>query len=98
MISYLSSAPVMAASRACESRGMVILQFIYQGICAFRGCVIEAKEYELIDGYEIDDVILGGDADHYGGGKTDISGESLPEELCPNLDDSSISLTRAQAH
>ncbi len=71
VITYLSSPPVLAASRSYESRTATILRIICHQVFGLGGSSYSIGDFDRII---IDDTIdprLQGDADDYGGGKMD---------------------------
>lgn len=81
VISYLSSPPVLAASRSYESRTVILMRILHHQIFGFRVSSLSSRELTeiIIDGS--DEIRLQGDADHLGGGKSDdrMGDEGLDE-------------------
>ena len=70
-IVHLSSPPVLAAPRSYESRTVVIMRIVYYQIFGLGVSSYQSRDFVpiLIDDSGVP--TLRGDADHYGGGKTD---------------------------
>ncbi len=71
VIVHLSSPPVLAAPRSCESRTLVIMRVIYQQIFGLGVSTYHGRDFVPIIIDDSGEPRLGGDADDYGGGKSD---------------------------
>ena len=71
VIVHLSSPPVLAAPRSYESRTVVIMRIIYHQIFGLGACDYQSRDFVQIIIDDSGGPTLQGDADHYGGGKTD---------------------------
>ena len=67
VISYLSSPPVLAASRSYESRTCVVLRIMYEQIFGLRVSNPHSRELLEIIADDLSGINLQGDADHLGG-------------------------------
>ncbi len=71
VISCLSSPPVLAASRSYESRTVVMMRVIYHHIFGLGASIQTSRDFVQIIIDDSADPRLEGDADDYGGGKSD---------------------------
>ena len=71
VISCLSSPPVLAASRSYESRTVVMMRVIYHHIFGLGASIQTSRDFVQIIIDDSGEPKLGGDADDYGGGKSD---------------------------
>lgn len=70
VISYLSSPPVLAAPRSYESRTVVIMRIVYHHIFGLGVSAYNGRDFVKIIIDDSGEPRLEGDADHYGGGKS----------------------------
>ena len=79
LISLLASSSVTATSTSNRSRGVTIVQVIHFYIHSFYGHLFDIEEREPIVSIDDTNVIVGGDADHLGGGKIDQIGSGTSD-------------------